>query len=126
MREHDILEEKFSKIDEYYDILLTHDPVFNLGDTDVVLQPKYESQRDFEHIGNKELFNQFIKLYDKGIQPKFTLCGHIHSGEHKPMIHWGTIAANVSLMDEYCNKLVYEPLLIDWTKTAAGEIINFN
>lgn len=115
------LEEKFKSIPPDLDILITHDPVFSMGDTDVILKPRYQSQAHFSHIGSIPLKMRLLEMYDKGEQlPKYIFCGHIHTGEHelKELIYGNQIVkvANVSLMDEYCDTLKYEPLQVDITK----------
>lgn len=114
MREPNVLSEKFSKIPEDLDILLTHDPVFGLGDSDVILKPKYPSQAHYNHVGNEQLKSHLMYLHDRfnGL-PKYCFCGHIHSGDHEMKEYLGMKYANVSLMDEYCKDLVYEPLVFE-------------
>jgi Icc-related predicted phosphoesterase len=111
MRTKKVLIEKFKQIPPNLDILLTHDPIFSLGNTDVILNPVYDSQIHCNHVGNEELREQLIYLNDnfKGL-PKYCISGHIHSGEHSIGNYLGMKYANVSLMDESCNKLVYSPL----------------
>lgn len=113
MRSPDILKEKFKSIPEDLDILITHDPVFNLGSSDVILKPKYPSQAHFNHVGNPELYERLMEMYDNNSVPKYVICGHIHSGEHQLEEHLGMKVANVALMDEYCNELVYKPLTFE-------------
>jgi Icc-related predicted phosphoesterase len=113
MRSEEVLQEKFEKLDSKVDILLTHTPGFNIGTTDCILKPKYSWQNSIDNVGSKALTSRLIQLYDKEIQPDWYICGHIHTGNHNISRHWGMDCANVSLMDEYCNKLVYEPLIFE-------------
>ena len=116
MRYPETLKEKFKAIPQGLDILITHDPVFSLGDSDVILKPKYKNQAHFEHVGNKELYNQLMYMHSQDEKyglPRYCFCGHIHSGDHEMKEYLGMKFANVSLMDEYCNQLVYEPLTFE-------------
>ena len=111
MRSPKVLKEKFLSIPEELDILITHDPVFSLGSSDVILKPKYQSQAHYNHVGNPELYERLIEM--EGKAPKYVICGHIHSGEHQLEDHLGMKVANVALMDEYCDRLAYEPLIFE-------------
>ena len=113
MRTPEVLEEKFKNIPDNLDILITHDPVFNLGDSDVILKPKYQTQAHYNHVGNPELYTRLMEMYDKGTTPKYVICGHIHSGQHQLEEHLGMKVANVAMMDEYCNELIYKPLIFE-------------
>lgn len=106
------LKEKFEIIPEGLDILITHDPVYNLGSTDVILKPKTLQQSHFKHLGNVELKEHLYSLHEF---PKYIFCGHIHSGEHDLHYneHLNCYFANVGLMDEYCDSLVYKPLKLE-------------
>lgn len=113
MRDTRTLIKKFNEIPENLDILLTHDPAFSLGNTDVIMRPKYESQAHFNHVGNVQLKNRLFWLHDQDGLPKYCFNGHIHTGDHHFNEFLGMKYANVSLMDEYCNELIYNPLIFN-------------
>jgi Icc-related predicted phosphoesterase len=97
------LEEKFKEIPPFLDILITHDPVFQLGDTDLA---------QGEHHGNVQLREHLDTLYAKynGL-PKYCFCGHFHEGDHKLNI-WNEMKfANTSLVDE-AYEPAFEPLVL--------------
>lgn len=98
------LNAKFADIPPFLDILLTHDPAFNLGNTDIA---------QGEHHGNIELRDRLETLYNKydGL-PKYYFCGHFHEGEHKLDVWNGMKFANTSLVDE-AYEPAFEPLVLD-------------
>jgi Icc-related predicted phosphoesterase len=107
MCEPDELEKKFDEIPPFLDILITHDPVYELGNSDVTIQ------NENQHIGNLPLRNRLEYLYEKydGL-PKFCFCGHIHSGDHS-LDTWHEMKfANTSLVDEYYEE-AYRPLVLE-------------
>ena len=115
MRHTWILQEKFREIPDDINILLSHDPPFALGDTDVILKPKYPTQAHFSHLGNMDLKERVLNIIDrKDSQLKYLFCGHIHSGDHTFKEWFGIKYANVCLMDEYCNELIYPPLEFEY------------
>jgi len=113
MRSGDILEEKYKEIPGGLDILLTHDPAFMLCNTDVILRPIYQSQADRGHVGNCELKERIMQLVNENQAPKYVLSGHIHSADHEIKEYLGMKVACISVLDERCNKLIYEPLEIN-------------
>lgn len=93
MRSEEVLEEKFKKIPENVDIIISHDPPYGIGAHDCVLQ--YPSRAN-EHIGNVPLRNQLEKT-----NFKLLCCGHIHSGDHNPSKFMNGEVVNVSINDEH-------------------------
>lgn len=89
--DHEELVQKFSKIPNNTDVLLTHCPprVLNYG---AVLQSCWSFMRDF---GCDELREA---VYAK--KPRLHIFGHVHSGDHSRAVHDGTMYCNVSIMDE--------------------------
>jgi Icc-related predicted phosphoesterase len=113
MCESDELEERFKKIPPFLDILITHDPVYKLGNSDAIMNPIYQGQEKGEHVGNIQLRNRLEFLYKehKGL-PKITVAGHIHSGDHT-LSEWnGMKFANTSLVDESYEE-AYRPLVLE-------------
>lgn len=97
------LAEKFSKIPEGLDILITHGPAY--GWCDEILLPMWPPMSDDPHLGSPELAARI-----KAARPRWHLCGHIHTGNHKPEeVLGGVTAANVSLIDEGYAR-IYDPL----------------
>lgn len=103
----DCLERHFAAIPEGLDILLTHTP------------PKIRHQKldvsidtNSPHFGSVELMEALCRA-----QPRYALCGHIHSGDHKEyeFAHLNgetTVIRNVSRLNEdYC--IAYEPFVFE-------------
>ena len=103
MLDEDALAEKFFKIPEGLDILITHDPAY--GVCDEILLPLWESHGGDPHLGSTAL-----RARIETIKPKWHFCGHIHTGDHKPAnIVPGVASANVSILDEGYSR-IYDPL----------------
>lgn len=101
MRSEDILIEKYKDIPTDLDILISHDSPY--GENDIVLQ--LGRKNTGLHCGNMELR---AAIEEK--QPRFNLCGHIHSALHEFRNINNTKVINVSLMNETCDKLYYDIL----------------
>ena len=100
--ENDILSNKFKKIPEGLDILLTHTPP-RYNYVDVSLEYGLSAER----YGSTALATAvFIK------KPKMHFCGHIHSGDHQMNVLGDTQVWNVSRVDESYN-IAYDPVIID-------------
>ena len=95
MRSDEVLEEKFKEIPEDVDIIITHDPPYNAGYADCVLDKPFPSSIGPEHLGNYPLRKKLEKT-------KFLLCvtGHIHSGDHRIVDFLSGKVVNVSINDE--------------------------
>ena len=101
------LADRFSAIPEGLDILLTHTP------------PKVRHQKldvsidtNSPHFGSEELTEALHRA-----QPRIALCGHIHSGDHKPyeLVHTNgavTTIRNVSRLNEDY-RIAYEPFIFE-------------
>lgn len=96
-----ILEEKFSKIPDGLDILITHSP------------PKHQLLgvscfygKDSDDFGSIELTQAIEKK-----KPKFAFCGHIHTGDHSKNRIGDTSTYNVSRLDESYD-IHYKPLTL--------------
>lgn len=100
--ESDRLREKFDKIPEGVDILLTHTPP-RLDYVDVSLEYGVDSEK----FGSHELADAIFKK-----RPKLAFCGHIHSGSHIPLKHGDTVIYNVARVNERYN-IGYEPCVLD-------------
>lgn len=99
------LEEKFSKIPEGLDILITHGPAY--GVCDEILSPKWEPHGD-TRLGSPELLGRV-----KEAKPRWHLSGHIHTAQHVPAeVLPGVRSACVSLLDEGY-EVRYAPLTFD-------------
>ncbi len=100
--EHDRLQEKFRKIPNGIDILVTHTPP-RVKDCGI----DWSLQTSNGPFGSDELSQEiFMK------QPKYLFCGHIHTGDHECQMFEGCKMYNVSLLDEdYSVK--YQPLMIN-------------
>ena len=111
MRSEEFMIEKFSKIPEEVDIIITHDPPFACGDTDVILDApvhRIGHVRLNEHLGNQPLRSVLEKT-----KYKLHVCGHIHSGDHIYNEGWKSV--NVSYLDEYYQPK-YSPFYIELEK----------
>ena len=83
------LKARFDDIPENLDILMTHQAphAYGMGTSfDSKWRPEFGS------------FTLAKAILDK--KPKYALCGHIHSGEHRPQIKGATTYVNVSYKDE--------------------------
>lgn len=109
MRTEEYMTEKFKKIPDKCDIIISHDPPFNCGDCDVILEaPEHRSQRMFQHLGNEPLANRI-----KEVEYKVLFCGHIHGGDHSFNEKFKTV--NVSYLDEFYQPH-YPPFYIELEK----------
>lgn len=91
MAEENKLDSKFKKIPEGIDVLLCHGPAFGFGD-------KVQEYNSMISVGSKSLLKHVLRT-----SPKYLCVGHIHSGNHNPMIIesiLGTTSINVSMVDE--------------------------
>lgn len=95
------LEQLFKKIPLDADVVMTHCPS-TIGDSGTVLQQGWNFLR---RLGCEELTTE---LFDRQSFIKYTLCGHIHSGDHNPIEIGGMRVVNVSILDEDY-KLHYRP-----------------
>ena len=83
------LREKYAKIPEGIDVLLTHSPPrIPRSRIDMV-----EGRRD--HCGSAELAEAVLRA-----RPRHLFCGHIHTGDHTPVRLGSTLCRNVSYLDE--------------------------
>lgn len=101
--ENDVLEKKFSMIPENLDVLLTHSPP-RIDGSFIDTSMQYGLHGPF---GSKELANTIAEK-----QPRYTFCGHIHSGDHQPMHIGKTECRNVSRVDEDYD-IAYEPFIFE-------------
>lgn len=98
----DEMREKFKKIPENTDILLSHDAPF--GRTDLLMQSPYHLAKG--HIGNEPMRERLEE-----ISPKLHFTGHLHSCNHVPTEYNNTTTVCVSMLDEDY-RCVYEPFTI--------------
>lgn len=105
------LTELFEKIPDNVDILLTHDAPYGMQNVGTITEN--DSNED---VGSVELRKAILRA-----KPKYTFCGHVHSGNHKlsevihnmdGMTQLITEIANVSLLDE-SYALVNKPLTLN-------------
>lgn len=114
MRTEEFMTEKFKEIPDKVDIIVTHDPAFGVGDTDVILEgPIHRAQRMFQHLGNEPL-----RARISDVDYKLLICGHIHGGDHNYNEGWK--AVNVSHLNEFY-KPVYTPFYIELEHDSAVE-----
>lgn len=107
MRSDEYMEEKFSHIPKDTDIIISHDPPYNIGQVDQMLESRRWNNEVPESLGNIPLANKLIET-----NFKLLVCGHIHSGDHNPFEFNGGKVVNVSIKDEnYQPK--YKPLYIE-------------
>lgn len=108
MRQPDYLKEKFSQIPNKVDIIITHDAPYGVENQDVVLE-KTAFRSNYEHIGNPELTERLSE-----IDYKWLIHGHIHSSEHTPEDFNGGKVVNVSILNETCKLIAYEPFYFEF------------
>lgn len=103
MESQEELEQLYKDIPYDCNILMTHDQPYGYGD--IILQ--YTPWNTGEHIGNPAL-RDAVELK----QPKYLLCGHLHTSDHSCVEIGQTKRYNVSIMDENYNP-IYEPLYLE-------------
>lgn len=87
--DNDVLEKEFAKIPEGLDILVTHVPPKGEG-----LDLDHDTSFN-NHFGSEALTKAILEK-----KPKIVLCGHVHSGSHKPVMIGDSIVMNVSRIDD--------------------------
>ena len=102
--EHDELKEKFSKIPENLDILITHSPPHLENNHMIDRSLQWGMSKPF---GSVELAEA---IFEK--KPKYVFCGHIHSGDHEKTVFNESIIYNVARVDERY-EISYEPQVIE-------------
>lgn len=97
------LMEKFEKIPDGIDVLVTHSPPYIADNNfiDVSLQ-----HGGMTHFGSKELAEVVLRK-----RPKVVFSGHIHSGDHTEQNFDGVRCFNVSRIDERY-EIAYEPTTV--------------
>ena len=102
--EHDDLIKVFSRIPDRVDVLITHAPP-HIGPTSGIDRPLQRGGH--EAFGSHELASAIAER-----RPRFSLCGHIHSGAHDATQFCGTVIRNVSRVDENY-EIAYEPAVFE-------------
>lgn len=102
--EHDVLTTKFQNIPTGIDILLSHTPPYIPG---AFVDVSLEYGKNSQHFGSAELTQAIL---DK--QPRYSLFGHIHSGDHSQIMLDNTACYNVSYVDESYQRS-YAPLILE-------------
>jgi len=110
MREDLYMEKKFLAIPEECDIIISHDPPYNIGKVDQILESTRWNRGTPESVGNPPLAKQLAKT-----KFKLLVCGHIHSGDHNIFEFNGGKVVNVSIKNENYQP-IYEPFYITITK----------
>lgn len=96
MREPEKLQKYYSEIPEGLDILISHDSpkISNYGK--ILAKTPWNDPSNPIDAGNSWLAEEILKK-----KPRFSFCGHVHSGDHTlAFINETTEMANVSLVDE--------------------------
>lgn len=104
--EDELLEQKFKKIHEGIDVLITHCPP-KVGMYGTVLQHGWNHMSDY---GCEILAKHIAEA-----KPIVSIFGHVHTGDHACQYINGTHYCNVSAKDEGYN-YVYEPKVIEFTR----------
>lgn len=98
------LDSKYDNIPEDADVILSHMPP-KIGKIGTVMQ-RYQHNTGANY-GSDILAKTLLKK-----NYKWLLCGHVHSGEHVPMVHGTGKVVNVSIKDENYN-VKYEPFVFE-------------
>jgi Icc-related predicted phosphoesterase len=98
-RKDSALVDKYKKIPNKVDIIISHDAPFAYGDIDII-----SSKPQVGHIGNEPLAARL-----DATDYKLLVCGHIHTGDHKFNEQYKTV--NVSILNEGYTQ-GYEPTYI--------------
>lgn len=93
----DELSKKWSLISPDADVVITHGPMYGIGDkAKRITSCGGESFVGYEHTGCKVLLN----VIEKNIRPRFHVCGHIHEGYGRYELEGGITSINTSILDE--------------------------
>lgn len=103
------LKEEFDKIPEGLDILIAHTPPHIKGE-----KIDYD-EKSRSYFGSEELTEAILKK-----KPKLVICGHVHTGSHKPVKIGDTTVVNVSLVGTDRDKRVFGARTIGITKSEEG------
>lgn len=104
----DDLNEKFSRIPEFTDILLTHCPP-KFGQQGVVLETNWNFGKNF---GSEELYNNIKDIFSQKTTPTWVISGHVHSGNHHVETEGNINYVNVSIKDENYEP-IYKPFIFE-------------
>lgn len=101
MYEPETLIKAYESMPQHCDIVISHDApkLCGLG----VIHQRF----DQEDVGNPWLADEMLRKH-----PRYTFCGHIHSGEHTLQTFDDMKMANVSLVDETYTE-TFKPLYLD-------------
>jgi Icc-related predicted phosphoesterase len=91
MRDERTLETHFKEIPDVVDVIISHDPPYGIGNTDVIQEGFRYYTKQPKHLGNNELAKRLFN-----VDYKLLICGHIHSGCHEI----DDKCVNVSLLNE--------------------------
>lgn len=94
------LKERFEKIPEGLDLLITHTPPYIPGDG-------IDANEDGLHEGSKELTEAILKK-----KPRFCVCGHVHSGSRKPATLGETTVMNVARVEGDRGEAAHKPRIL--------------
>lgn len=113
----DVLEKEFAKIPEGLDVLVTHVPPKGDG-YDLDYDTSFNS-----HFGSEALTKAILEK-----KPKIVLCGHVHSGSHKPIKIGDSIVMNVSRIDDdrYEKAFHGRKIGIERTENGLGFIVDMD
>lgn len=95
MREDSYMTEAFKEIPDVVDVVISHDPPYNIGMVDMILENPRHRHNEDKHIGNKPLRERLEQ-----ISFQYNFCGHIHSGQHEPVDFNVGKVINVSTLNE--------------------------
>ena len=104
MEFNDKLDNLYKDIPNDLDILLSHDQPYGYGD---ILEIGSAPWADGTHIGNIPLATAVLKT-----QPRYMLCGHLHSTDHSCIEIGNTKRYNVSIKNEQY-EIAYKPLMLE-------------
>ena len=107
---HEFLEEKFSHIPYGLDVLVSHAPPTIPG------RNVDYSQRNAGHFGSPELTEAILEK-----KPRLVVCGHVHTGDHRPVSLGNTLVVNVSRVGTLRNRRAFAGRSIGFVKPESDD-----
>lgn len=96
--DNDELSHKWNLIPYNCDVVITHGPMYGIGDKAIryYMDKEGNKQTGFEHTGCNSLLN----ILTKKIGPRLHVCGHIHESRGVYTVEGGVTSINASVLNE--------------------------